>query len=68
MTSSGIIIDQWCVIGEIRQDPECAPDVKQHGKTFDLDTYKILQTFLATKFSKLIIQPLSSSELANFGV
>jgi DNA polymerase-3 subunit epsilon len=68
MTSSGIIVDQWCVIAEVKQDTDCAPDVKSRGKTFDLDTYKILQQFLATKLNKLTIRPLGGGELTQLGI
>ena len=68
MTSSGIIVDQWCVIGEVSQQEYCEPEVQTHTKTFDLDTYKILQNFLATKFHKLIIQPLSQQDMQQLGV
>lgn len=67
-TSSGIIVDQWCVIGEVTQEADCEPDIKARGKTFDLDTYKILQQFLTAKLSKLIIQPLTPAEMAQFGM
>lgn len=66
--SSGIIVDKWCVIAEVSQEPECAPSVKSRSRTFDLDTYKILQGFLAAKLNKLIIQPLGPQQLAEFGM
>jgi DNA polymerase-3 subunit epsilon len=68
MKSSGVIVDQWCVLAEVNQEQDCEPDVKSHAKTFDLDTYKILQQFLATKMHKLIVQPLAPVELARFGI
>lgn len=55
----GIVVDQWCVIGELKQEPYCDPVLEQHGRQFDLDTYKILQQFLLTKLDKLRVQPLS---------
>jgi DNA polymerase-3 subunit epsilon len=57
--SGGIIVDQWCVLAEVHQEPDCEPTIKEHRKTFDLDTYNILQSFLETKLHKLKIQPLS---------
>lgn len=65
-TSSGIIVDQWCVIGEVHQEADCEPDIQTRGKAFDLDTYKILQQFLTTKLSRLTIQPLSATEFTQF--
>ncbi|HEX8182816.1 MAG TPA: exonuclease domain-containing protein [Candidatus Saccharimonadales bacterium] len=70
--SSGIIVDQWCVLAEVSQDEYCDPEIKslasQTAKTFDLDTYKILQGFLAAKLHKLVIQPLSAQQLQQFGI
>jgi DNA polymerase-3 subunit epsilon len=70
--SSGIIVDQWCVLAEINQDEYCEPTIHHSlssgGRSFDLDTYKILQSFLAAKIHKLIIQPLSSQQLQQFGI
>lgn len=66
--SSGIIVDQWCVLAEVSQDEYCEPSIQSRGRTFDLDTYKILQAFLAAKIHKLIIQPLSTEQLQQFGI
>ncbi|HSH55883.1 MAG TPA: exonuclease domain-containing protein [Candidatus Limnocylindrales bacterium] len=64
---SGIIVDQWCVVAEVRQDADCEPQVHERGKVFDLDTYKILQQFLTHKLNKLRIQPLNTAQLQKFG-
>jgi DNA polymerase-3 subunit epsilon len=61
--ATGVIVDQWCVIAEVRQDEYCEPEIKKRRKTFDLDTYKILQSFLETKPHKLRIQPLTPQSL-----
>jgi DNA polymerase-3 subunit epsilon len=66
--SSGIIVDKWCVLAEIEQQPHCDPSVTRHSRTFDLDTYKILQQFLGAKVHKLVIQPLSAGQLTQFGL
>lgn len=57
--STGVIIDQWCVIAEVSQDAYCEPQIKTRRKSFDLDTYKILRSFLETKMHKLQIQQIS---------
>jgi DNA polymerase-3 subunit epsilon len=59
----GIVVDQWCVIGEITQEAYCAPSVKLYQKIFDLDTYKILQSFLGAKAGNLTVTQLSPSQL-----
>ncbi|MDB5168973.1 MAG: polC [Candidatus Saccharibacteria bacterium] len=62
-TSRGIVIDQWCVIGELTQEPYCEPLLTSQDKSFDLDTYKILQSFLANKLNTLRIQAVSLEQL-----
>jgi DNA polymerase-3 subunit epsilon len=66
--ASGVIIDQWCVIAEVHQDEYCEQEVITRRKTFDLDTYKILQSFIETKLHKLKIQPLTPQQLRQFGI
>jgi len=66
--SSGIIVDQWCVLAEVTQDPDCEPDVTFHARNFDLDAYKILRQFLAVNMHRLIIRPLKAPELTQFGL
>jgi len=66
--ASGIVVDQWCVVAEIQKEPGCEMVVKTRRKAFDLDTYKILQSFIEAKPHKLAIQPLSAPELQQFGL
>jgi DNA polymerase-3 subunit epsilon len=66
--TTGVVIDQWCVIAEVHQDEYCEPEVKTRRKTFDLDTYKILQSFIETKPHKLKIQPLSPQHLQSLNL
>ena len=60
---SSIVVDQWCVIANIVQEPECSPMVKYQDKMFDIDTYKILRSFLAGKMHKLTIKPITLAQL-----
>ncbi len=59
----GIVVDQWCVVGEVSQDAYCEPVVTAQTKHFDLDTYKILQSFMAAKLDKLKIQRIDFEQL-----
>jgi DNA polymerase-3 subunit epsilon len=68
LPTSGIVVDQWCVVAEVQQEAYCEPEVRRHRKSFDLDTYKILQSFLETKLDKLHVQPLSTQQLLQFGM
>jgi DNA polymerase III subunit epsilon len=60
---SSIVVDQWCVIANITQEPECSPIINYQDKTFDIDTYKILRSFLASKMHKLTIKPITHAQL-----
>lgn len=55
--SHGIIVDKWCVVGEIKQEPYCEPVISTGTTAFDLDTYKILQSHLTHKLQQLTIRP-----------
>lgn len=66
--TSGVIIDQWCVVAEVHQDEYCEPEIKTRSKTFDLDTYKILQSFMETKAQKLSIRPVSAEDFSTLGI
>jgi DNA polymerase-3 subunit epsilon len=68
LPTSAIIVDQWCVIGQLKQEEDCEPVVSTRSKVFDLDTYKILQSFLITKAAKLYVKPLSSIQLSQLGI
>ncbi len=63
-SSGGVIVDQWCVIGEINEQENCDQIAQSIGTRFDLDTYKILTSYLARKKSKLLIRPLQTEQLA----
>ena len=69
---TAIILDQWCVLGYVRREEYCDPQVQAApdaaAPRFDLDTYKILQQYLTTKLHALSIQPLSAPQLAQFGL
>lgn len=65
---SGIIIDNWCVLAEISQQPDCEPRVKSWDRVFDLDTYKILRSFIAGQSRGLEVRVLSRSHLAELGI
>ena len=56
-----IVVDQWCVLGEVTQQEYCEPVLALRSRHFDLDTYKILQTFLGSKLDKLRIQQEGNS-------
>lgn len=66
--TTGIVVDQWCVLGTVVQEPYCEPRVAARRKRFDLDTYKILQSYLGRKLSSVTVRPLSQEQCETIGV
>jgi DNA polymerase-3 subunit epsilon len=66
-STHGIIVDNWCVMGELTQEPYCEPVVSWTNQAFDLDTYKILHSHLTHKIKQLTIQPLDRQALIQLG-
>lgn len=62
-----ILVDQWCVLGEVIQEEYCEPILQSQPSHFDLDTYKILQSFLTGKISKISIKKISPEQLRQLG-
>jgi DNA polymerase-3 subunit epsilon len=60
---SSIVVEQWCVIASVVKEPVCDPQISYQEKMFDIDTYKILRSYLAAKMHKLNIRPISLSQL-----
>ncbi len=61
----GIVVDQWCVVGQVTQEPDCEPRITTRQRAFDLDTYKILQSHLTLKDRLVRVMPLSGAQLAS---
>jgi DNA polymerase-3 subunit epsilon len=58
-----IIVDQWCVVADVTEEQDCQPRVNFHDRLFDLDTYKILRSFISQKAHRLDIKPISYTSL-----
>lgn len=63
---TGFIVDKWCIIGRVRQEPGCEPTLERHAFAFDLDTYKILSAYFAAKLHTLRVQLLSAQQVQSF--
>lgn len=63
----GIIVDKWCILGEVTQEPFCEPVIKARDFVFDFDTYKILQTHMTRKLQRINIKPLTPEQMAQLG-
>jgi hypothetical protein len=59
-----IVLDNWIVLGYIHVLEEGAPDYRTVERRFDLDTYRILRSYLKAKRGKLKIVPFSPNMLA----
>lgn len=56
----GIVVDQWCVVAEVTQPDEYSdPQIVEHPRMFDLDAYRIMQSFILHKVRGLSIKPIS---------
>jgi DNA polymerase-3 subunit epsilon len=66
-STHAIIVDNWCVMGELTQEPYCEPVVSWAEQAFDLDTYKILHSQLTRKIKQLTIRPLDKQALMQLG-
>lgn len=64
---SAFIVDQWRIIGRVVQDPHCEVVYQPYKALFDLDSYKILKAFMASK-KDMIVTPLSSKAKVEFGI
>ncbi len=60
---AGIVVDQWCVVGQMTQEPDCEPQITTIQRAFDLDTYKILRSHLSLKGRLVRVVPLSTEQL-----
>lgn len=58
-----IVVDKWCVVADVHQPENCSPTIRFRERVFDIDTYKILRTFIAQKQHRLSIKPVSLSAL-----
>ncbi len=58
-----LVIDNWNVIGEIHSEEGCETYFKPWQSVFDIDTYKIIRSYLTNKSAAFKLQPISHREL-----
>lgn len=63
--AKSIVVDQWCVVADIIQEEECSPVVSFYDRAFDIDTYKILRSYMRDKLHNLSVTPISRSHLSS---
>lgn len=60
----GIVVDQWCVIAEVVQpDQYTEPQFIEKPRLFDIDAYKIMQSYFMRNMQRLMVKPVSVLEL-----
>jgi DNA polymerase-3 subunit epsilon len=59
-----IVLDNWIVLGYIHVEQEGEPDYRTIERRFDLDTYRILRSYLKAKRGKLKIVPFRPEMLS----
>ena len=60
--SSALVIDQWRIVAHIEQGEHMSPHVTRYDKAFELDTYKILQSYLKHHATQLKMKFLTPSQ------
>jgi DNA polymerase III subunit epsilon len=61
-----IVVDKWCYLGSMKENEAGALDNLTNDYIFDLDTYKIIASYLRTSKKSEHIHELKSSDLASF--
>lgn len=61
--SSAMVIDQWRIIARIEQEDHMSPCVTLYNQAFELDTYKILQSYLKQRAVQLKLKLLPPAQL-----
>jgi DNA polymerase-3 subunit epsilon len=62
--SEGIVVDQWCLRGRLREYDSGEIEHQRLGHDFDLDTYKILQAHLQDPRRRVQLRHLPAGYLA----
>lgn len=60
---SGLVVDQWCIIAHLSENIGSDVTIEDAPRQFDLDTYKILRSYISNKKSGLSIKLLNSAQL-----
>lgn len=65
-TARSLVIDNWSVIGEMHNQENCDPQYKPLTTMFDIDTYKIIRSYIRHKASQFHLQPISYAQLEQY--
>ncbi len=61
--SSAVIIDQWCIVAQLKQEAYGEVTAQPVKRRFDLDIYRILQSFLSKPAASAVITPITNRQL-----
>ncbi len=62
-TGNSIVVDKWVVLGYLEPVEEAEPYFRPVERTFDIDTYHILRSYIKTHFSSLSVKPIKLNQL-----
>ncbi len=60
---TSFIVDKWCIIGKIIHNHNLKPYYVSYDASFDLDSYKILRTFVNNPLKDIHVRPATNEEL-----
>jgi DNA polymerase III subunit epsilon len=64
--SEGFLIDKWCYLGSVKANGELKDGKLESDVTFDVDTYKILLSYLASTKNQKNIKVFNTKKLRSF--
>jgi DNA polymerase-3 subunit epsilon len=56
---NGLVVDKWIIVGTMSEHNDSYPEFKTLESTFDLDSYRILRTYVSKYINRVNIKPLS---------
>lgn len=62
-----LVIDQWNVIGSLKTDETGQPHFEKMGQGFNIDTYRILHSFIKRNAATIKMTAISPEQLASLG-
>lgn len=62
-SAKNLVVDNWNVIGELSKEEGCSTFYKPWKTGFDVDTYKILYSYISKKSKEFKLSPISYAQL-----
>ncbi len=64
--SEGFLIDKWCYLGSVKANGELRDGKLENQVVFDVDTYKILLSYLASNKNQKNIKVINTEKIKNY--